>query len=109
MNENNIRQAIVLLTKEGVLTWNSLEAIIYEMSRQGWGRARIVDLCSSIMKDSAWELNEEELDFLGDFTLHLIGQCNADQIIRLAGDPEDVHELASLVSSSDWRTRPRTS
>src|SRR5262245_43185299 len=108
VDELATRGAITVLLEQGVLTWQALEPIAFELSRRGFDRARIVEFFSTLLRESSDRLAEEDADFVGDFLLHLIGQCNAKEIVRLAGDPEGVEALAEYVCSGRWKHPPPT-
>src|SRR5690349_1204280 len=105
-NEEEVKNAVALLVREDIANWEVLRAISFSLSAAGLERVDVLNFFAGIMVVNAAELQEDQIDLLGDICAHLVGQCNVASIIRLAGDPEDNEALMQRVRSAakSWRS-----
>ncbi len=98
MDESAVINAIVTLAREHLLDWTQLTALAYNLSLQGWRRPQIVSFFWQILNSAPGVLTDSYVDLIGDFNMHMVGQCNVEQIIRLSGDPDNLDDLATRVA-----------
>src|SRR5947209_4797843 len=99
LEQQTIRRALVILLHAEAINWDVLRGIAYSFSYGGWTRREIVEFFWKLMKEHDQEISAQNMDMLGDFNCHLVGQCNTADVIRLAGDPADLDGLARKVAA----------
>jgi hypothetical protein len=102
-NHKLIKETLATLVRERIAGWHSLQAILYDLSLRGWRRGQLLNLLTDIAEDETLRLTEEDAGLFWDLGTHLIGQCNADQVIHLAGEPEDAQTFLRHVYEAKWR------
>jgi hypothetical protein len=98
--QREVQNALVTLMRAELVNWSVLEQMTLCLSRRGLGRPQIVDFFWIVMARYKDVLSSQDLDMLGDFNLHLVGQCNPRDTIRLVNDPDDLDALARTVSAA---------
>ena len=106
INEVAAGEALISLLRAGIWHGDILRGVADAMSRAGKGRLDIVNFFWHLMNAEPPILTEEELDFIHDFNQCLLGRCPLEQIVRLHGDPADMHQLGQLVTAEARRWRP---
>ena len=98
MPHKNVAEGLAILFEEKVIGFDTILEVTQSLSKKGATRIEIMDFFYLFTRNYATRLTDEQLDIVGDVNIHLSGQqCRIDQIIRLPGDPEGTHELASFV------------
>ena len=106
MDANEVRTALLVMFRKQIANWTLLSGVAYGLSREGMTRLDIMRFYWDLMVLAPSPFSQSQLDLIGDFCGHLLGQCSLDQIIRLYGDPWDPEELGRRVAEDASKLVP---
>ena len=104
METSAIGRALLDILRQGLGNRTLLHGVAVGLHAKGLSRSEIMDFFWRFMDE--FPLTDSESDEVCDFFEDLRGNGPDHGIIRLPGDPEDLHELGERVSAIGHHWKP---